>query len=167
MESGSKNRAYLSLGTNLGDRKANLETILDLLAQQVDISRVSSIYQTEPWGYSDQPFFLNQVAEINTTLRPVELLDFLKGIERQLGRKPTTRYGPRVADIDILFYGDEIIETDRLIVPHPRFRERAFVVVPLAEIAPDLLIPGSEETIKELLAGMDTTGVEVFQDLDG
>jgi 2-amino-4-hydroxy-6-hydroxymethyldihydropteridine diphosphokinase len=155
---------FLSLGSNLGDRKHNLESILRILPPDVEVLQASSIYQTEPWGFSDQPEFLNQVVMAETRLDPHGLLVYLKGIENTIGRKPTFRFGPRLADIDIIFYGDQIVDTEELQIPHPRFQERAFVLVPLAEIAPDLQIPGSDHTVAELLVGLDKEGVVPFQE---
>ncbi len=154
----------LSLGSNLGDRKGNLESILASLPPKVNVLQVSSIYQTAPWGYTDQPDFLNQVLLAETSLDPFALLAYLKEIEEKVGRKPNFRYGPRKADIDIIFYGNRIIDADELQVPHPRYQERTFVLVPLAEISPELPIPGSDQTVSELLEGMDQAGVELYQD---
>lgn len=164
MQSNQMTPVYLSLGSNLGDRDANLEAIRAALPPEVEIRQVSSIYVTEPWGFPDQPDFLNQVLLVDTQLNPQDLLAYLKGIEKQIGREPGVRYGPRLADIDIIFFGDVLLEEEGLIIPHPRFRERAFVLVPLTEITPDLQIPGSNQTVKELLQGVDTSGVALYQD---
>jgi 2-amino-4-hydroxy-6-hydroxymethyldihydropteridine diphosphokinase len=159
-----KTRVFLSLGTNLGDRKGNLESILALLPPKVQVLQTSSIYSTEPWGYSDQPDFLNQVLLAETELDPFELLSFVKEIEKKVGREPTFRYGPRMADIDIILYGNQIVDSEELQVPHPRFQERSFVLVPLAEISPELQIPGSNRTVGELLEELDQDGVVLYQD---
>ncbi|MEJ2412654.1 MAG: 2-amino-4-hydroxy-6-hydroxymethyldihydropteridine diphosphokinase [Anaerolineales bacterium] len=164
MPASEKTPVYLSLGSNLGDRKGNLESILNLLPPAVEVVQTSQVYRTEPWGFSDQPDFLNQVVLAETHLDPLELLAYLKSIEREVGRKPNFRYGPRLADIDIIFFGDRIVDTDVLQIPHPRFQQRAFVLVPLAEIAPDLKVPGTDRTIAELLEGQELKGVELFQD---
>lgn len=141
---------YLALGSNLGNREANLERALDLLSQRLRIKRVSSVYQTDPVGDIAQPRFLNQVCQAETTLSPQELLSLAEGIEKKLGRRVTKANAPRPMDIDILFYDSEIIETPELVIPHPRLTERAFVLIPLAEIAPQLEHPKIGITIKEL-----------------
>ncbi len=141
---------YLALGSNLGNRETNLERALDLLSQRLRIKRVSSVYQTDPVGDTEQPRFLNQVCQAETILSPKELLTLAKGIEKKLGRRTTKPNAPRPMDIDILFYGEEVIETPELVLPHPRLMERAFVLVPLAEIAPQLEHPVIGLTIKKL-----------------
>jgi 2-amino-4-hydroxy-6-hydroxymethyldihydropteridine diphosphokinase len=153
---------YLALGSNLGDRIRNLTQARLLLQAQVHIERESSIYQTPPWGYLEQPSFLNQVIKGKTMLAPHALLDFLKGIERSLGRKATFRYGPRVIDLDILLYSNRIINSKRLQVPHPRLFERAFVLVPLNELAPGLVLPGNTEPVNSLLSRLDTKGIQKY-----
>ena len=115
------------------------------------MGKASSVYDTEPVGDVNQPRFLNQVCQVYTTLAPMALLSLVKGIERKLGRVPGNPNSPRPIDIDILFYGDQIIETPELIIPHPRLTERAFVLIPLAEIAPALVHPVNGKTIKELM----------------
>ncbi len=155
---------YLGLGTNLGSRLENLAAARAAMPPQVTISRTSRVYQTPPWGYVDQPSFLNQVVEAQTRLSPSRLLIHLKSIERRLGRVPTFQYGPRLIDIDILFYGSQDLNLEGLIIPHPRLAERAFVLAPLAELAPGLVHPQSGQTIRQLLAQIDTPGVEIFHD---
>ena len=154
---------YLSLGTNLGDRLKNLHTATTLLPPKVILKLHSSIYETEPWGYSDQPAFLNQILRAETELEPLELLTFLKTIETTMGRQETFRFGPRLIDLDILFYDDLVMETLQLTIPHPRIAERAFILVPLAEIAPNLLHPVLKKTAQQLKTGVDTGSVELFQ----
>ncbi|MDD5094568.1 MAG: 2-amino-4-hydroxy-6-hydroxymethyldihydropteridine diphosphokinase [Dehalococcoidia bacterium] len=146
------NEVYLSLGSNLGDRESNLDKALQLLAQSVAVQKTSSIYETEPLDYPDQPSFLNMVCFGTTGNDPLELLSLAKEIENQIGRISSFPSGPRVIDIDILFYNDQVIETENLIIPHPRIGERAFVLVPLAEIAPELVHPVNGKSIKKLLA---------------
>jgi len=141
---------YLSLGSNLGDRQYNLGRALDYLSQKLRLEKVSSIYDTEPVGNTDQPRFLNLVCRVSTGLEPMALLTIAKGIESKLGRLPHTSGEPRPIDIDILFYGDQVIETPKLVIPHPRLTERAFVLIPLDEIAPDLVHPVTGKTVKEL-----------------
>ena len=141
---------YLGLGSNLGNRQGNLDWALDFLSQRLRVEKVSSVYDTEPLGNTNQPRFLNLVCQISTGLEPMALLTLAKGIERKLGRLPHTSNAPRPIDIDILFYGDQVIETPELVIPHPRLTERAFVLIPLAEVAPNLVHPVSGKTIKEL-----------------
>ena len=140
-------RAYIGLGSNVGDRRALLEAALDRLAP----TRVSTIVETEPWGRGDQPHFLNAVAEVETRLDGEALLDRLQDVERELGRVRSERWGPRTLDLDLLLYGDRVIRTDRLAVPHPWLAQRRFVLEGLAELCPDLRVPGLHRTVRELL----------------
>jgi len=150
---------YLSLGSNMGDREDNLKKALDFLSQRLRIEKASSLYDTEPVGKVDQPRFLNMVCRVFTTLGPKELLNTVKGIESKMGRFSAERNAPRPIDIDILFYGDQIVETPELVIPHPRLTERAFVLIPLAEIAPDLKHPVFGKTIMEFKQGVGIQGV--------
>lgn len=151
--------AYLGLGANLGDRAATLRRALTLLAESLTVQRVSSLYETEPVG-PEQPLFLNATCQIETGLSPRELLALSKEIEQKVGRSPQAeRWGPREIDIDILLYANDVIEAPGLTIPHPRMLERAFVLIPLAEIAPDLTYPGRAETIGELAAAIGDEGV--------
>ena len=153
-------RVFIALGTNLGDRQANLRVARCALTPQIIVRQCSSVYETPPWGYEDQPAFLNQVIEVRTALDPLPLLDALKAIEAQMGRMKTFRFGPRLIDLDILFYGQRVLEAERLSLPHPRLTERAFVLVPLHEIAPNFIHPVTGETVAALLETVDATGVK-------
>lgn len=137
--------AYLGLGSNLGQREDNLARAADLLgsSHQVRVQRCSSLYETAPWGFADQPRFLNCVLEVLTPLCAWDLLELTQKTENRVGREPTFRWGPRLIDIDILLYGNEIVQLDTpdLQVPHPRLSQRAFVLVPLAELAGDAVHP--------------------------
>jgi len=143
---------YLGLGSNLGDRESNLAQALAMLVEKVRLEKYSSIYETEPVGYSEQPNFLNMVCSGSTDLDPLKLLAFVKEIEKDFGRVPSFPNAPRPIDIDILFYDDQIIRSESLTIPHSRIVERAFVLVPLSEIAPELVHPESRKRIEELLS---------------
>lgn len=145
---------YLGLGSNLGERQDNLDKALEFLSQRLRVLKVSSVYDTEPIGNIEQPRFLNLVCQVSTTLAPPELLALVKGIESRLGRVPGKPNSPRPIDIDILFYGDQVIKTRELVIPHPRLAERAFVLIPLKEIAPGLVHPVSGKTVEEMLEGV-------------
>jgi len=158
-----KHTVYIALGTNLGDRSANLDSALASLPPAVNILSSSPVYETPPWGYLRQSSFLNQVVKCETYLTPEDLLDYLKAIEKRLGRKPTFLFGPRTIDLDVLFYDDLVLETSSLTIPHPRLDERAFVLVPFADLDSDMIHPVSGKSIKELLESVDTSGVELLQ----
>lgn len=156
----------LALGSNLGDRAANLAHACLEISKCCTITKTSSIYETPPWGVTDQPAFLNQVLGASTELAPQELLIAVKGIEVKLGRQPTYRYGPRLIDIDILLYGDLVMDTPTLVIPHPRMFERAFVLVPLLEIEPDLVSPVDHRPIGEILKHIDSGGIVKWENED-
>jgi 2-amino-4-hydroxy-6-hydroxymethyldihydropteridine diphosphokinase len=148
-----KQRVYLSLGSNLGDRAKNLrEAIAEVRKAGIDVTRISSLYETEPVDYLDQPWFVNMAAEAETELAPAALLQALRGIETQMGSKKLIAKGPRLIDMDILLCGDEVIDTPELQVPHPRMHLRRFVLEPLAEIAPNVRHPNLGLNVSEMLA---------------
>lgn len=159
-----KAQVWIGLGTNQGDRENNLFQARNLLDPEVKVLEMSPIYQTEPWGFKDQPDFLNQVIKAETALTPFDLLRKLKQIERDLGREETFRNGPRLIDLDILFYNQMIIDLEDLKIPHPRIPERGFVLVPLADLAPDLIFPKSGKSITEMLKEIDPAGVKPYPD---
>ena len=144
--------AYLGLGSNLGKREKHLRDGVRLLCNSLKLVQTSSVYETEPWGYVDQPPFLNLVCEVGTDQTPHQVLLTAKEMERRVGRSPTRRYGPRILDIDLLLYDDQVISTVSLTVPHPGMAERAFVLVPLAEIASTQVHPVIGLSVGELLA---------------
>jgi 2-amino-4-hydroxy-6-hydroxymethyldihydropteridine diphosphokinase len=147
---------YLGIGSNLGDRKGNcLAALRRLEAKEIHIKKQSSMLETKPWGVTAQPDFINMAAEAETVLSPEDLLSVLKDTEIEMGREPGMRWGPRVIDLDILFYDDKIIRSEFLIIPHPFLHERAFVLEPLSEIAPDFVHPVVKKTIRELLANKE------------
>jgi len=146
-------RAYLSLGSNMGDRLAALQAAVDKLqSPDVSISRISSVYETAPVDLKEQPDFLNIIVEAETSLFPRQLLHRIQNIERELGRKRTIPKGPRVIDIDIVLYGSFVVDMPQLQIPHPRMQDRRFVLEPLTELAPELRHPVSRKRIRELLA---------------
>lgn len=155
---------YIALGTNLGDRKTNLRAAIEAMPPDVKVVEKSHIYETPPWGYEDQPAFLNMVVKAETSLEPESLLKYLKQIEAELGREKSVRWGPRLIDLDILFYDDLVIESPPLVIPHPRLHERAFVLVPLADIAPDLVHLVFHRKIGDLMAEIDTQGINRISD---
>jgi 2-amino-4-hydroxy-6-hydroxymethyldihydropteridine diphosphokinase len=154
---------YLSLGSNIGDRVQHLRSAIEALpGAGVEVLRLSSIYETEPQDLRDQRWFLNLVAECKTELFPVQLLGRLKKIEALLGRKRTVAKGPRTIDIDIILYGNAMVRTPALEIPHARFRERRFVLEPLKELAPALRDPVTRRTVTELLGAITDQTVRLF-----
>jgi 2-amino-4-hydroxy-6-hydroxymethyldihydropteridine diphosphokinase len=158
--------AYIGIGSNLGDKVYQCETaISDILrADQNKLLAKSSLFKTKPIGYTSQDWFINGVIKIETDLEPLELLQVLKDIESRLGREKTFRWGPRVIDLDILLFDEEEIEMEGLQIPHPRLQERQFVLIPLAEIDPDVIHPVLKKRIRELLENIkEDQGVEKTQ----
>ena len=149
--------AWIGIGANVGDRRASIRAGLDGLAalEKTSVARVSSLYDTAPWGEVNQERFLNAVVELKTELAPGILLRKLAGIEKACGRVRHERWGPRTLDLDILLYDDRIIETEELVVPHPRLAQRAFVLVPLVELEPTLEVPGLGVTVEALLEKLE------------
>jgi len=151
-----RTRVFISVGSNTGDKPLNCRKAFERLLSNPAIAVVkkSPFYETLPWGYKDQPSFVNAVVEIATNLTPDELLEHLKTIESDMGRVETIRWGPRAIDLDIIFYDGLVMETAALTIPHPRAHERTFVLIPLAEIAPEFIHPVLKKTVSELAAGL-------------
>ena len=153
---------YLALGSNMGNRLSNLKAAILNLTPQMTVKQKSSVYETPPWGFTEQDAFLNQVVKVTTYLEPEPLLRHLKRMETALGRVPNFQNGPRVIDIDILFFDKTVINTPPLVVPHPRLHERAFVLVPLAEIEPDFIHPILQRPINKILEDVDRSEIKLF-----
>ncbi|PKB79190.1 MAG: 2-amino-4-hydroxy-6-hydroxymethyldihydropteridine diphosphokinase [SAR202 cluster bacterium Io17-Chloro-G9] len=145
---------YLGLGSNLGRREDNLRRAIGLLRRWVRPQQSSPVYETAPWGFSQQPDFLNCILEAQATLTPRQVLASVKALERGMGRQPVARYGPRLIDVDILFYGGETVDSPDLQIPHPRLQQRAFVLVPLADLAPHLTHPALNLTVVQMADGV-------------
>ncbi len=158
------NLVYLSLGSNLGSRHRNLQHAVDALGDVAAIEAISPVYETAPWGYADQPNYLNICLEARTLLDPGSLLSACKEIERKLGRKPVRKWGPRLIDIDLIFFNDRIIDNETLSIPHLEIDQRAFVLAPLADIAAEKVNPRSGSTVARMLANIDPTTVERLTD---
>ena len=165
-----KSVAYISLGSNMGDRLGHLKDAIDELHKdkQISIKKVSSIYETDPVGYTNQGNFLNIVAKLETDYEAEQLLRKCLQVELQLGRERKIRWGPRTIDLDILLYNQDNIETDDLSVPHPRMHERAFVIIPLLEIEPNIELPAMELPLQKVLEHIpDKEGVRLWKRKDG
>lgn len=162
-------QAWIALGSNIAPRETYLQQAIQMLSEheEIKLNQVSTVYETEPVGYENQDQFLNLVAEVETSLDPMELLRICQKIERDLGRKRIIRWGPRTVDLDILLYSTENMNVEELILPHPRMHERAFVLVPLAEIAPELLL--KDKRVQEwldTLPAQDVQGVRSWGSLN-
>ena len=165
-----ENKAYIALGSNMGDRFGYLTEAIILLERHEDISVVntSSVYETDPVGYTDQGQFLNMAIKVETSLEPVELLDTCLEIELKLDRKREMKWGPRTLDLDILLFNHENVETEKLTIPHPRMSERAFVILPLIEMEPNLTLPTIKEPLKNCLLSIpDREGVRIWKQKNG
>jgi len=158
---------YIGLGSNVGDRLQNIKKAVSLIADWPDskILKTSSIYETEPWGVKDQAPFFNAVIEISTNLLPEVLLKHCLDTEKQMGRIRTIKWGPRIIDLDILFYGSQVIKTDTLVIPHPLLAERDFVIIPLNDIAPDFIHPVTHLSIHELTASFNLSKLHPIEKL--
>lgn len=150
------NGIYVSLGSNLGERRRYLELALAEIKKVADIEKVSSLYESEPWGYERQGNFYNAVIELEVDLEPFKLLSFLKGIEIKLGRKKSKKWGPRVIDLDILLYGIMVLNLPKLKIPHPELKNRAFVLIPLLELNPELTHPLENKKLSEYLLNLES-----------
>lgn len=147
---------YIGIGSNLGDREGNVRKALEFLKENFTLVKVSSTYETEPMYIEEQNWFLNCVAKLETDLPPRELLSYLKDTERRIGRQKSVRYGPRIIDLDILFYGKKVLRQNDLEIPHPKIHERPFVLIPLTEIEPDFVHPLHHKTVSELLSELNS-----------
>ncbi|MFN4145226.1 MAG: 2-amino-4-hydroxy-6-hydroxymethyldihydropteridine diphosphokinase [Runella sp.] len=161
-----QNPVYLLLGGNLGHREATLQQARKLIESRIaPIEVASQVYETAPWGVTDQPSFLNQVLMLRTHLHPIDILELVQKIEQYLGRERRERWGAREIDVDILFYGELILQMPDLVIPHPRLQERRFTLLPLVEIAPTFIHPKFKKTISELLAEcIDDSKVNVYNE---
>jgi len=155
-----KHIVYLALGSNIGDRLENLKEAIAALPPQMVVKAKSHVYETLPWGYEDQPKFLNQALKAQTYVEPEPLLKHIKRLEIALGRKASFPNGPRLIDIDILFYDDLVLNTSALTLPHPHLHERGFVLLPLMDIAPDLIHPVTKKSVREMVAFCNLGGIK-------
>ncbi|MBT2637466.1 MULTISPECIES: 2-amino-4-hydroxy-6-hydroxymethyldihydropteridine diphosphokinase [unclassified Bacillus (in: firmicutes)] len=165
-----ENKAYIALGSNMGDRFGYLTQAIILLEshEKISVVNTSSVYETDPVGYTDQDQFLNMAIQVETSLAPVELLDTCLEIELKLGRKREVKWGPRTLDLDILLFNHENIVTEKLTIPHPRMSERAFVILPLLDMDPNITLPTMKEPLKNsLLSIPDREGVRIWKQKNG
>jgi 2-amino-4-hydroxy-6-hydroxymethyldihydropteridine diphosphokinase len=153
---------YLGLGSNIGDRLQNLQAAINALEPEVHPVECSPVYETPPWGFLDQPNFLNQVVKAETELSPGELLRYLKEIEKDLGRQDSFLNGPRKIDLDIIFFDDAVIESPPITIPHPRMDDRGFVLLPLADLAPEFKHPVLDLSVQDMLAQVAVGDIEWF-----
>lgn len=157
-------KVYIGLGSNLGNKLSKIKKAISYIKKYLEITRISPVYKTEPVGYKNQDWFLNCVLEAETDIKPLDLLKFFKSIEKKLKRVKKIKYGPRTIDIDILLYGDKIINLKNLIIPHPRMYKRLFVLEPLSSIKPGLVHPKIKKTIKNLKNNLkNKKGVELYK----
>ncbi|MDK1080831.1 MAG: 2-amino-4-hydroxy-6-hydroxymethyldihydropteridine diphosphokinase [Anaerolineae bacterium] len=156
---------YIALGSNLGRRLDNLRAAIGSMSPAIQVLRESKIYETPPWGYEDQPAFLNMVVKAETKLEPERLLKNLKQIEAGMGRENSVHWGPRLIDLDILFYDELVLESDPLVIPHPNLHERAFVLVPLADVGANFVHPVLETRIDKLLQTVDASDIHPLPEL--
>lgn len=150
----SQSTVFIGIGANIGPVRENFARALKSIEKCARVAALSSLYESDPVGPQDQPKFTNAVVKVETELSPFELLDRLKAIEREIGRKKTKRWGPRVIDLDIIFYGDLVITTDFLVIPHPRAHERRFVLEPLLEIEPTAWHPAKNVAVRDICFGL-------------
>ncbi|MGP4063157.1 2-amino-4-hydroxy-6-hydroxymethyldihydropteridine diphosphokinase [Halobacillus sp. H74] len=160
------NTAYIALGSNITKREEFLKDAITLLDEHNDIqvTKKSSVYETAPVGYKEQNDFLNMAIKVQTNLPPLHLLDYCQGIEQELGRKRVVKWGPRTIDLDILLYNHENMKAERLTIPHPHMQERAFVMVPLADLDADVVLPHIKQTVAEVLGHLPATEVESIRE---
>jgi len=156
---------YLALGSNMGIRLSNLKNAIINLTPQMNVKAKSHVYETPAWGFVEQPPFLNQVVRVETYMQAEPLLHHLKRLETALGRVPNFQNGPRIIDIDILFFDDVVLDTPAIQIPHPRLHERAFILTPLADLAPALVHPVLHKSVSDLLNAQDTTGIKKYDKL--
>ncbi|MBV6449345.1 MAG: Bifunctional folate synthesis protein [Anaerolineales bacterium] len=154
---------YLALGSNIGNRAQNLKEAIAALSPQMEVKAKSAVYETPPWGFEDQEKFLNQAVRVETYLKPEQLIKHLKRLEVALGRKESFQNGPRLIDIDILFYDDLVLFSPALTIPHPHLHERGFVLVPLMDIASDFVHPVKKKSIRELALFADVSGIRKLE----
>lgn len=154
---------YLALGSNIGNRAQNLKEAIAALPPQMEVKAKSAVYETPPWGFEDQEKFLNQAVRVETYLKPEQLIKHLKRLEVALGRKESFQNGPRLIDIDILFYDDLVLYSPALTIPHPHLHERGFVLVPLMDIASDFVHPVKKKSIRELALFADVSGIRKLE----